>query len=241
MPVYRLMKNLPMFPDPHEAEPDGLLAIGGDLSTPRLIEAYRNGIFPWYEEGQPLLWWSPDPRLLLYPEEIRVSRSLRKVLRREYFEVRVDTAFAEVIGHCAELRLEEGKGTWITDSMQEAYTELFQEGLAHSVECWREGRLVGGLYGVSLGRAFFGESMFSLESNASKVALAKLSELARSLQMQFIDCQMPTTHLLSMGAREVSRGEFLLQLQNALNFPTLQGPWTFPKSSNGSIEAKTAH
>ncbi|MGA1598585.1 MAG: leucyl/phenylalanyl-tRNA--protein transferase [bacterium] len=240
MPVYRLMRDLPVFPSPQEAEPDGLLAIGGDLNAERLIEAYANGIFPWYEEGQPLLWWSPDPRLLLYPEDIKVSRSLRKVLRKHVFQVTIDQAFPEVIAACAKLRLQNGQGTWITQAMREAYTRLNEQGLAHSLECWHQGNLVGGLYGVSLGRAFFGESMFSRESNASKVALVALAGLARSLQIQFIDCQMPTTHLLSMGAREIPRSEFLIQLQEALKYPTLQGSWVLTESSDGEFQAPTS-
>lgn len=234
------MRDLPVFPSPQEAEPDGLLAIGGDLNAERLIEAYANGIFPWYEEGQPLLWWSPDPRLLLYPEDIKVSRSLRKVLRKHVFQVTIDQAFPEVIAACAKLRLQNGQGTWITQAMREAYTRLNEQGLAHSLECWHQGNLVGGLYGVSLGRAFFGESMFSRESNASKVALVALAGLARSLQIQFIDCQMPTTHLLSMGAREIPRSEFLIQLQEALKYPTLQGSWVLTESSDGEFQAPTS-
>jgi leucyl/phenylalanyl-tRNA--protein transferase len=228
MPVYRLMRDLPVFPS------------GGDLNAERLIEAYANGIFPWYEEGQPLLWWSPDPRLLLYPEDIKVSRSLRKVLRKHVFQVTIDQAFPEVIAACAKLRLQNGQGTWITQAMREAYTRLNEQGLAHSLECWHQGNLVGGLYGVSLGRAFFGESMFSRESNASKVALVALAGLARSLQIQFIDCQMPTTHLLSMGAREIPRSEFLIQLQEALKYPTLQGSWVLTESSDGEFQAPTS-
>ncbi len=197
MPVYQLIPEIPLFPPIEEAEDDGLLAVGGDLTKERLLCAYRRGIFPWYEVGQPILWWSPDPRLVLFPDELKISRSLRKVLRKEQFEIRFDTAFQEVIKSCADVRTNQGEGTWIIPEMQQAYTELHQEGFAHSVESWLDGKLVGGLYGISMGQCFFGESMFSLVSNASKVAFAYL--LQQNLY-QLIDCQVENKHLESLGA-----------------------------------------
>lgn len=185
-------------------EPNGLLAVGGDLSPERLLAAYRRGIFPWYSEGQPILWWSPAPRAVLFPERIRVSRSLRKVVRRGLFQVSIDTAFREVVAACAAPRDAEG-GTWITPRMQEAYVHLHRLGWAHSVECRHEGRLVGGLYGVALGRVFFGESMFSRMNDASKVALEYLTRM----DYRLIDCQLPSPHLARMGAIELPRGQFL--------------------------------
>ncbi|GHU06228.1 leucyl/phenylalanyl-tRNA--protein transferase [Betaproteobacteria bacterium] len=188
-------------------EPNGLLAAGGALTPEWLLSAYRRGIFPWYGAGEPILWWSPHPRLILVPGEIKIRRSLLKVLRRQQFEVRVDTGFAAVISACAAPR-EPGGSTWITPEMQAAYCRMFELGYAHSVECWRDGRLVGGLYGIALGRAFFGESMFSRERDASKVALAHLARLLAARNVAVIDCQMTTPHLLSMGAREIPRAEF---------------------------------
>ncbi|HET6656209.1 MAG TPA: leucyl/phenylalanyl-tRNA--protein transferase, partial [Gammaproteobacteria bacterium] len=185
------------------AEPNGLLAAGGDLSVARLLAAYRRGIFPWYEDGQPILWWSPDPRMVLFPNELHLSRSLRKTLRRETFEVTVDRAFAEVIEACAAPR--DDLGTWLTDEMKQAYLRLHQAGYAHSVEAWRDGRLAGGLYGIELGRVFFGESMFSRESDASKVALAHLCRRDYDL----IDCQIDSPHLRRLGAKTIPRREFL--------------------------------
>ena len=186
MPVYQLITDITLFPPAEEAEADGLLAVGGDLTKERLLAAYRQGIFPWYEVGQPILWWCPDPRLVLFPEELKISRSLRKVLRKQEFEIRFDSSFENVIKACADVRTEQGKGTWIIPEMQQAYTELHQEGYAHSVESWLNGELVGGLYGISLGQCFFGESMFSTVSNSSKaalVALAKFSKQALRLQL----------------------------------------------------------
>lgn len=189
------------------ADPNGLLAAGGQLTPDWLLAAYRRGIFPWFSGDEPILWWSPDPRLVLVPAEIRIHRSLRKVLRQARFDVRVDTAFAEVMAQCAAPR-EPGGGTWITPRMQAAYCHMHELGYAHSVECWRDGSLVGGLYGMAIGRAFFGESMFSRETDASKVALAHLARILDARGFAVIDCQMTTAHLLSMGAREVSRASF---------------------------------
>lgn len=188
-------------------EPNGLLAAGGELSPPWLLAAYRRGIFPWFSAGEPILWWSPDPRLVLLPERVHISHSLRKTLRRRRFEVRVDTAFALVLRGCAAPRAP-ANGTWITPAMQAAYLRMHELGHAHSVECWREGKLVGGLYGIAIGRVFFGESMFSRETDASKVALAHLARLLADRAYGMIDCQMTTSHLQSMGACEMPRAAF---------------------------------
>jgi len=199
----------PAFPpvDRALADPNGLLAAGGELSPSWLLEAYRHGIFPWFSEGEPILWWSPDPRLVLLPAEIRISRSLRKRLRRGEFEIRLDTAFARVVAACAAPR-RSGSGTWITGGIQSAYRAMHELGHAHSVECWQDGELVGGLYGVAVGRVFFGESMFAHVTDASKVALAHLARLLALRDYAVIDCQMTTAHLQSMGAREIPRTLF---------------------------------
>jgi leucyl/phenylalanyl-tRNA--protein transferase len=193
--------------------PDGLAAAGGRLAPEWLLNAYQHGIFPWYSEGDPILWWSPNPRLVLFPGEIRIHRSLRRVLRQQRFEVRIDTAFPAVVSACAAPR-EPGGGTWILPEMQAAYCRMFELGHAHSVECWHDDRLVGGLYGMALGRVFFGESMFSRETDASKVALAHLAKLLAARDFAVIDCQMTTSHLQSMGAREISRTEFCTGLEH---------------------------
>ena len=190
-------------------DPNGLLAAGGDLSTRRLITAYKNAIFPWYEDGQPILWWSPNPRTILYPEKINISRSLRKVINKQIFKVTIDTAFKDVVDACSEKRREEDVGTWITNDMKKAYQNLYEVGVAHSVEVWNNGELVGGLYGVSTGKVFSGESMFSRESNASKVALAYLTEHLTKLGYILIDCQVSSSHLESLGAEEITRDKFL--------------------------------
>lgn len=196
-------------------DPDGLLCAGGDLSAERLIEAYRRGIFPWYSEGQPILWWSPDPRAVLFPAEFRVSRSLGKTLRNRGFETSVDREFTEVVARCADGRLRP-EGTWISPEMQSAYQALHRLGLAHSVETWLDGRLVGGLYGVGLGSVFFGESMFSAERDASKAALMRLVDEAVARGVQLIDCQVTSLHLESMGARCVPRATFSAMLSRAI-------------------------
>jgi leucyl/phenylalanyl-tRNA--protein transferase len=224
MPVYRLIEDV-VFPRPDLAEPDGLLAVGGDLSPQRLLAAYRLGIFPWYSDGQPILWWSPDPRLVLEPKHLRVSRKLRQVLRRGRFTVTLDEEFGRVIAACATVPRSGQKGTWITEEMARAYTKLHELGFAHSAEAWLDGELVGGLYGVSLGGCFFGESMFHYRSDASKVALAVLAANLRDWDFHLIDCQMTTPHLLSWGAKEVSRRVFLSLLRAALRRPTLRGKW----------------
>jgi leucyl/phenylalanyl-tRNA--protein transferase len=216
------------FPPVHRAlrEPNGLLAAGGDLSVTRLVAAYRQGIFPWYGEGQPVLWWSPDPRMVLYPREIAVSRSLRKRLRKRDFELRVDTCFVRVIRACAEPRPGQG-GTWITDDMLEAYASLHAAGMAHSVETWIDGELTGGLYGVALGGIFFGESMFSRAPDASKIALVHLARQLERWNFGIVDCQMATTHLASLGAREIPRKDFVRALSELVNYPTRTGKWRF--------------
>ncbi|OGG95508.1 MAG: leucyl/phenylalanyl-tRNA--protein transferase [Candidatus Lambdaproteobacteria bacterium RIFOXYD12_FULL_49_8] len=229
MPIYRLPPQL-VFPDPSEAEPEGILAVGGDLSEERLLLAYSQGIFPWYNEDSPICWWSPDPRLILTPAEVYVSKSLERRLRSARYQITFDQAFGQVITHCAQKKRPGQNGTWILDEMSEAYQGLHQAGYAHSVEVWEAGELIGGLYGVSLGKAFFGESMFSLKPDSSKMALVTLSRHLQTWGYQFIDCQVPTPHLISMGAKEVARVEFLAQLEEALKFPTQLGSWQFDLS-----------
>ena len=224
MAVYRLIDEL-VFPPPDHAEPNGLLAVGGDLRSERLIRAYQLGIFPWYEEGQPILWWSPDPRLILEPEEFHISRRLGRTLKKRKFKVTFDEAFVAVIQACATVLRKGQYGTWITREMQEAYIRLHQLGYAHSAESWFEGELVGGIYGVSLGRCFFGESMFSRATDASKVALATLVRQLEEWGFSMIDAQVTTQHLMSLGAREIPRSLFLQRLEKALSFPTRRGRW----------------
>ena len=203
------LEGAPGFPPLEQAltQPNGLLAAGGALDPQWLLTAYRQGIFPWFNPGEPILWWSPDPRLVLLPEAFRISRSLRKTLRRRLFELRVDSAFSAVIEACAAPRAP-APGTWISAEMRAAYLTMHELGYAHSVECWRDDRLVGGLYGMALGKVFFGESMFSIDTDASKVALAHLVRFLRLKGYVMIDCQMKTAHLMSMGAREISRQQF---------------------------------
>ncbi|MGH7771755.1 MAG: leucyl/phenylalanyl-tRNA--protein transferase [Candidatus Binatia bacterium] len=224
MPVYRLIDEV-VFPPPDHAEPDGLLAVGGDLSSERLLLAYKLGIFPWYAEGQPILWWSPDPRLILELDEFHISRRLRQTLKKGLFKVTFDRAFASVIQACATVPREGQDGTWITPEMQKAYVRLHRLGFAHSAESWFKEELVGGVYGVSLGRCFFGESMFSRKPDASKVALATLVQQLKAWGFHMIDAQVTTQHLISLGAKEVPRRVFLKRLQNALSFPTMKGKW----------------
>lgn len=224
MPVFRLSETL-LFPSPEFAEDDGLLAVGGDLSPERLITAYSQGIFPWFSEGDPILWWSPAPRLVLFPEEFHLPRRLARTLRSNTFTVTVDTAFAAVIAACATASGRDTQGTWITTEMQQAYCTLHQFGFAHSIECWQEEQLVGGLYGVCLDRIFFGESMFTRATNASKVALATLVQLARHHSIALIDCQMTTEHLLRFGARELAREAFQAQLDTHIEDCLPQKKW----------------
>ena len=198
--------------------PNGLLCAGGDLSSGRLVEAYSHGIFPWFSEGDPILWWSPDPRMVLFPDELKVSRSLRRTLARGPFETRFDTAFRAVVEACAAPRDGHG-GTWIVPEMIEAYTRLHELGFAHSVESWSGGELAGGLYGVALGKVFFGESMFTRAPDASKVALVRLVERLRGADYRLIDCQQATAHLASLGAREIPRRTFAQLLQESIQYP----------------------
>jgi leucyl/phenylalanyl-tRNA--protein transferase len=224
MPIFRLVDE-PVFPPPDYADPSGLLAVGGDLSNERLLEAYRVGIFPWYSDDQPILWWSPDPRLILDLKDFKISRSLGKTLKKGVFQVTFDHAFEEVIQACAVVPREAQNGTWITAEMQEAYINLHGLGYAHSVETWFGGQLAGGLYGVSLGKCFFGESMFHLKTDASKIALATLVERLKSWDFHFIDSQMTTEHMVRLGAKELPRRIFLKRLQSALRHPTRRGRW----------------
>ena len=204
--------------------PSGLLAAGGDLSVARLLDAYRHGIFPWFSEGEPILWWSPNPRMVLVPAELRVSRSLAKRLRRWDYEVRADTAFRAVMEGCAAPR-GGGSGTWITPPMIDAYMALHTTGYAHSVETWIGGELVGGLYGVAIGRVFYGESMFTRVTDASKIAFVHLVRQIDRWGFGLIDCQMRTAHLASLGAREISRPNFTSRLRELLNYPNVPAPW----------------
>jgi leucyl/phenylalanyl-tRNA--protein transferase len=213
------------FPPAERASPEGLLAVGGDLSPQRLLAAYRSGVFPWYSDDQPILWWSPDPRAVLFPDRFRVSRSLAKRLRSGRFTVTMDESFREVMLACAGPRQDRNAGTWITAEMIEAYSRLHEMGYAHSVETWHEDKLVGGLYGVSLGAAFFGESMFSHATDASKVALARLVAQLRRWDFRFIDCQLASDHLYSLGAEDIPRERFLALLAAALEADDRRGRW----------------
>ena len=217
MPVFKLHRQI-WFPPPEMAEPDGLLAVGGDLSPERILAAYRQGIFPWYGEGNPILWWSPAPRLVLFPEAFHLSRRLARIIRQNIFTVRADTAFKDIIANCAAIRRKNEEGTWITNEMIAAYCRLHELGFAHSIECWRGDTLAGGLYGLALGRVFFGESMFSKYSNASKVALHALVQYAVAGGIRMIDCQMRTRHLIGLGAEEIPRAQFQELLRSYL-FP----------------------
>ena len=215
MPVFTLSQKL-SFPPPHLAIKEGLLAVGGDLGAERLLLAYKSGIFPWYSPGEPILWWSPDPRLVLYPDELRISKSLLKIIKRKSFSVTFDKAFEAVIQACADAKRSYGEGTWITGEMKDAYSELYRRGYAHSVEAWQGEKLAGGLYGISIGRVFFGESMFSRVSNASKVAFVALVENLKQHKFKLVDCQVRTDHLIRFGAREVPRKLFLDQLEKSV-------------------------
>ena len=214
------------FPPVEESTPEGLLAIGGDLRPERLLEAYRHGIFPWYEEDQPILWWSPNPRAVLFPDKLHVPRSLDKTIRRGHFTVTLDTCFRDVMTQCSGPRPQypEG-GTWITPAMIEAYTRLHELGYAHSIETWQKGNLVGGLYGVAIGGAFFGESMFSRATDASKVALVSLVRQLRAWGFQIFDCQQASPHVMRLGAEEIPRRVFIEHLNAALTLPDRRGRW----------------
>lgn len=214
------------FPDPYTAPKDFPLAAGGDLSPERLLFAYSLGIFPWYSENEPILWWSPDPRMVLFPENLKVSRSLKKVLKNKGFTVRFDTNFEDVIKNCATVPRPGQDGTWLTPEMIEAYIKLHKLGFAHSVETYLDGELVGGLYGVALGGTFFGESMFHKVSDASKVAFVHLVNKLKELNFDMIDCQQSTPHMARFGAIEIPRKEFLDKLKKSLKKPTIKGSWS---------------
>lgn len=237
MSVFFLDGAADTFPPASLADANGLLAVGGDLCVERLLAAYRAGIFPWYAEGDPILWWSPDPRLVLFPGDLRISRRLGRVLRKKTFQVTMDTAFEAVVRACASAPRRSGPGTWIIDEMIDAYCRLHRAGYAHSVEAWQEGELAGGLYGVSLGRCFFGESMFTRTSNASKVAFVRLVQFLSGRDFDMIDCQMTTAHLVRFGAVEMRREAFLKRLSAALQASTATGTWRMdpggPYSQNG--------
>jgi leucyl/phenylalanyl-tRNA--protein transferase len=254
-----LLQNAISFPPVAQAlrSPNGLLAAGGDLSVARLLEAYRHGIFPWFSKGEPILWWSPDPRMVLFPDEFKVSHSLRKTLRNDRFEIRADSAFEQVMRACAAPRAGANRGcdtardsdgggssrsaalpapegsatpcqggTWIQEEMVVAYCDLHRKGYAHSVETWMDGELVGGLYGIAIGRMFYGESMFSRRTDASKIALAHLAAQLERWEFGMIDCQMNTPHLSSLGAREIPRKEFITRLQELINYTPVTA-WHF--------------
>jgi leucyl/phenylalanyl-tRNA---protein transferase len=224
MPIYELPPHI-SFPPAQDAEPDGLLAVGGDLRPERLVAAYANGIFPWPHEGFPMLWFSPDPRMVLSIDRLQVARSLRQKLSRGVYEVRLDTAFAEVVDRCARVRRRGQRGTWITPELAEAFQELHRLGYAHSAEAWQDGRLVGGLYGISLGGAFFGESMFADAPDSSKVAFVTLVKQLEHWGFDFVDAQVHTPHLERFGAVEIPRDEYLAALRQTLTKPTRRGPW----------------
>ncbi len=235
--LYLLDKTAPTtaFPDPAlaESDPNGLLAVGGDLSPERLLGAYRQGVFPWYNEGDPILWWSPDPRMVLYPDELKVSRSLRKTLRRGHLEISMDQAFAQTIRQCAAPRRDE-PATWLQPEMIAAYQKLHALGHAHSIETWQDGELVGGLYGLALGGVFFGESMFSRVSDASKTALAFLVERLSDWGFSLIDCQVRNDHLASLGAYEIPRSRFQHELADALALSPAPA-WSQPRCSTREL------
>lgn len=213
MPVYQLLEDSYVFPPVEEAleDPQGLLAVGGDLSVPRLLSAYQQGIFPWYGEDEPILWWAPSPRMVLQPQLVHISKSMAKLIRQQRFQTTYDSAFARVIAHCANTprpQQSDAEATWIIDEMQDAYTDLYHAGYAHSIEVWDRDELVGGLYGVAIGKMFFGESMFSLRANVSKLAFIALAQLLHGWGFSLIDCQLPTDHLASLGAKPISMEDF---------------------------------
>ena len=224
MPVY-LLPEEPVFPPAEEAEPDGLIAIGGDLSVERLIQAYIHGIFPWFEEAGDVYWYSPDPRMVLFPDQFKLSGSLQRIIRGNRYSIKFDTVFDQVIRRCASAQRPGQEGTWISQDFIEAYTALHVSGIAHSVEVFCQDELVGGLYGVSLGAAFFGESMFFTMSNASKVAFHALVKQCRHYGFKFIDCQVETSHLLGLGATLIDRKDYLLLLEESLKAGTVSGRW----------------
>ncbi len=227
MPVFELNPTRIEFPDPKYTDESGILAVGGDLQAERLLLAYEMGLFPWFNEDEPPLWWCPDPRMVLYPNELRISKSMRSLLRKNTFRVTADQNFEEVIRQCGAVPRPGQDGTWITEDIINGYLELYRMGFAHSVEVWSNNALTGGLYGVSLGKTFFGESMFSLAPNASKVGFITLVEALKENDFQLIDCQVHTAHLESLGAQEISRTSFLSQLRKSLVTETIRGSWSF--------------
>ncbi|MDD5758879.1 MAG: leucyl/phenylalanyl-tRNA--protein transferase [Desulfobulbaceae bacterium] len=230
MPVFQLSDSI-YFPSPELAREDGLLAIGGDLCPERLLLAYQMGIFPWYAQGDPILWWAPTPRLILYPVDFHCSRSLTRELKKGVFQFSMDEAFRKVICACAEVRTDQQQATWIDHEMIEAYCHLHELGFAHSLECWQNNELVGGLYGVSVGGFFFGESMFSRVKNSSKAALAILTKQLAIWDFDCIDCQMRTEHLISLGAKEISGKQFFAMLQQSILRSDHRGRWCLDASS----------
>ncbi len=223
--MYYFLNEKLFFPAVDKANEHGILAIGGDLSPERLLLAYSSGIFPWFSEDDPIIWWSPDPRFVMYPKDLKVSKSMAQVLKKQLFNITFDTNFRSVITACQTVRREGQGGTWITDSMLEAYCTLHDLGYAHSIEAWQNGDLVGGLYGVSLGKVFFGESMFAKVSNASKAAYITLVQKLQKLNFQIIDCQVYTEHLESLGAASIPRTLFIEQVSEALAEETIKGSW----------------
>ncbi len=213
------------FPPVTKATKEGILALGGDLSPNRLLLAYQSGIFPWYSQGEPILWWSPNPRFVLFPDKVHTPKSMKRVLNQKVFQITFDLNFKQVIAHCAKIQRPYQKGTWITDDMLKAYIKLHQLGYTHSVEVWQDQKLVGGLYGLSLGRCFFGESMFSLKPNASKAGFLTLAKKLNQAQFTLIDSQVPTYHLTQLGGVSIDRGKYMDLLKEALTYPTLKGNW----------------
>lgn len=213
------------FPPASTADMQGIVAMGGNLSPGMLLSAYEQGLFPWYSQGEPIYWWSLDPRFVLYPEKLKISKSMKKLFKKQPWTFSLDQAFPQVIRSCKKVPREGQEGTWITEEMEQAYCELHRLGYAHSAEIWEDEQLVGGLYGVSLGRVFFGESMFAFSSNASKAAFIQLTTILQALEFPFIDCQQHTAHLESLGAEDLPRDRFIDQLKEALDFPTLKGNW----------------
>lgn len=225
MPVFQLSSEHHIFPPPELAEPNGLLAVGGDLSVARLVAAYRQGIFPWYGEGDPILWWFTSPRLILVPEKLHVSKRLGRYFKNSDLRLSINQDFDQIIYRCAAAPRRESEGTWITEEMIQAYRHLHRSGYAHSVECWKDAELVGGLYGIGLGKVFFGESMFSAVPNSSKFALIHLVNFLISIDYRLIDCQMTTDHLVSLGAREIAGSEFRCLLDKYIATSTENGAW----------------
>lgn len=229
MAIYELDSYHMAFPPADHANPDGLLAIGGELREDWLLTAYAGGIFPWFNEGDPIMWWSPDPRFVLRPTEVKVRKSMRPFLNNDEYEFRLDTAFEKVINQCSKVPREGQDGTWITNHMKSAYIDLHKIGMAHSAEIWLEGELIGGLYGVSIGKAFFGESMFSLKPNASKLAFIRLCDWLARRSFQIVDCQIYSEHLESLGAKHIERNEFLDILDLSMDGDSLVGKWEVSK------------